>query len=164
MAAARDLFGQLGVNVPRKEATEPSEAPKRLDVVRPHRVFLVPTHAVGLAFERRTCPRAALNLPLRLIMVNGQAQPLPITLVTKNISSSGVFFLAPCEIENGAGIEMEVGLIGRPLGMGSVQMRNAAHVVRVEECDTPGWRGYAATFDDIDFRRDDSLPPRFERA
>ena len=50
---------------------------------------------------------------------------------------------------------MEVGLIGRPLGMGSVQMRTAAHVVRVEDCETPGWRGYAATFDDIDFRRDE---------
>jgi hypothetical protein len=164
MAAARDLFGQLGVNAPRKEATEAGAAAKRLIVVRSRRVFLVPTHAVGLAFERRNCPRAVLNLPLRLIMVNGQAQPLPITLVTKNISSSGVFFLAPCEIDNGAGIEMEVGLIGRPLGQGSVQMRTAAHVVRVEECETPGWRGYAATFDDIDFRRDDSLPPRFDRA
>ncbi len=59
---------------------------------------------------------------------------------------------------------MEVGLIGRPLGQGSVQMRTAAHVVRVEECDTPGWRGYAATFDDIDFRRDDTLPARFDQA
>jgi PilZ domain len=164
MTAARDLFWQFGVNAPRKETTEVIETAKRLTVVRPHRVFLVPTHAVGLAYERRTCPRAVLNLPLRLIMVNGEAQPLPISLVTKNISSSGVFFLAPCDIENGAGIEMEVGLIGRPLGMGSVQMRTAAHVVRVEECQTPGWRGYAATFDDIDFRRDDSLPPRFESA
>jgi hypothetical protein len=163
MAAARDLFGDFGVNAPRKESTTTSNAPKRLEVVRPHRVFLVPTHAVGLAFERRTCPRAILNLPLRLIVVNGQAQPLPITLVTKNISSSGVFFLAPCEIQDGSAIEMEVGLIGRPLGMGSVQMRTAAHIVRVEDCDTPGWRGYAATFDDIDFRRDDSLPPRFEK-
>jgi PilZ domain len=164
MEAARDLFGQLGVNAPRKDAIDPAAAPKRLEVVRPHRVFLVPTHAVGLPFERRDCPRAILNLPLRLTKVNGQAQPLPITLVTKNISSTGVFFLAPCEINNGAGIEMEVGLIGRPLGQGSVQMRTAAHVVRVEECDTPGWRGYAATFDDIDFRRDDTLPPRFDQA
>src|SRR5262249_18845650 len=147
-----------------KESVEPAEAPKRLELVRPHRVFLVPTHAVGLAYERRNSPRAILNLPLRLIMINGQAQPLPITLVTKNISSSGVVFLAPWEIENGAGIEMEVGILGRPLGRGSVQMRTAAHVVRVEECNTPGWKGYAATFDDIDFKRDDAMPARFDPA
>jgi len=130
----------------------------------PRRFARVPTHTIGVASERRRYPRASLSLPLRLTRIGDAVQPIPVTLVTRNISSSGVFFLAPCEIDNGAGIEMEVGLIGRPLGMGSVQMRTAAHVVRVEDCETPGWRGYAATFDDIDFRRDDSLPPRFETA
>jgi hypothetical protein len=88
-------------------------------------------------------------------------QPHGITLVTKNISSTGVFFLAPCEIESGTAIEMEVGLLGRPLGQGSVRMRTAAHIVRVEETQTPGWRGYAAAFDDIAFKRDDTLPHRY---
>jgi len=161
MGALPDPVGLKGVDPFRKDAESPAEQPKRLETVRPRRVFLVPTHAVGLAFERRSAPRAALNLPLRLIVVNGQAQPYPITLVTKNISSSGVFFLAPCAIENGAAIEMEVGLVGRPLGQGSVQMRTAAHVVRVEQSETTGWQGYAATFDDIAFKRDDSLPNRF---
>ncbi len=162
MAAARDPLGQLGGGVSHRPVENRAEPLKRLETVRPRRIFLVPTHAVGLAFERRCSPRAPLNLPLRLISVNGQAQPFPTTLVTKNISSSGVFFLAPREIENGAAIEMEVGLIGRPLGQGSVLMRTAAHVVRVEDCDTPGWRGYAATFDDIAFKRDDTLPMRYE--
>ena len=138
------------------------EPAKRLETVYPRRIFLVPTHAVGLAFERRVSPRAALRLPLRLIAVDGHAERFPITLVTKNISSTGVFFLAPCEIQAGAAIEMEVGLLGRPLGQGSVHMRTAAHIVRIENADTPGWRGYAATFDDIAFRRDDSVPPRFD--
>lgn len=143
------------------DAPNPAQDYKRLQPVRRHRVFLVPTHAVGLSYERRGAPRACLNLPLRLVGVNGQSQPHAITLVTKNISSSGVFFLAPCEIENGSAIEMEVGLVDRPLGQGSVHMRTAAHVVRVEDSQTPGWRGYAATFDDIAFKRDDNVPHRF---
>src|SRR5579862_2638540 len=85
------------------------------------RVFLVPTHAVGLAYERRRSPRA---------------------------------------IQAGAAIDLEVALVDRPLGQGCVQMRTAAHVVRVDETETPGWSGYAASFDDISFERDDVLPTR----
>jgi PilZ domain-containing protein len=162
MAAARDPLDPLGVFPLRRTEENRLEPAKRLETVYPRRIFLVPTHAVGLAFERRVSPRAALRLPLRLIAVDGQAERFPITLVTKNISSTGVFFLAPCEIQAGAAIEMEVGLLGRPLGQGSVHMRTAAHIVRIENADTPGWRGYAATFDDIAFRRDDSVPPRFD--
>ncbi|HXW16718.1 MAG TPA: PilZ domain-containing protein [Candidatus Acidoferrales bacterium] len=161
MGALPEPFGLGGVETARKEAWNRIEEPKRLETVWPRRVFLVPTHAVGLPFERRRAPRAYLNLPLRLIGVNGETHAYGITLVTKNISSSGVFFLAPCEIINGSAIEMEVGLVGRPLGQGSVQMRTAAHVVRVEDSQTPRWRGYAAAFDDIDFVRDDRIPYRF---
>ncbi|MFY9530349.1 MAG: PilZ domain-containing protein [Candidatus Acidiferrales bacterium] len=128
---------------------------------RPRRFERVPTHAVGVAQERRRSPRAALCLPLRLTQVDGQNEPVPITLVTKNISSSGVYFLAPRWLEPGTAIEMEVGLIDRPLGQGSVRMRTAAHIIRAEDSDTPGWRGYAATFDDIAFNRDDTIPLRF---
>jgi len=149
------------VDFSRKDAQNRTEEPKRLETVRPRRVFLVPTYAVGLSYERRCAPRAYLNLPLRLVGVDGQTQAHGITLVTKNISSSGVFFLAPCEIESGTAIEMEVGLLGRPLGQGSVRMRTAAHIVRVDESQTPGWKGYAAAFDDIAFKRDDTLPNRY---
>jgi hypothetical protein len=162
MAAARDPLDPLGVFPWRKTEENHDEPAKRLEVVRPRRIFLVPTHAVGLAYERRVSPRAALHLPLRLIAVDGHAERFPITLVTKNISSTGVFFLAPCDMPRGAAIEMEVGLLGRPLGPGRVQMKTAAHIVRIEDADTPGWRGYAATFDDIAFQRDDSVPPRFD--
>jgi hypothetical protein len=161
MGALPEPLGQGGVELSREEAHDRAGEPKRLETVRPRRVFLVPTHAVGLPFERRGAPRAYLNLPLRLVGVNGQSKTYGITLVTKNISSSGVFFLAPCEIETGLAIEIEVGLVGRPLGQGSVHMRTAAHIVRVEHSLTPGWKGYAASFDDIAFKRDDTLPHRY---
>jgi hypothetical protein len=161
MGASPEPLAWGTVDFSRKDAQNRTEEPKRLETVRPRRVFLVPTYAVGLSYERRCAPRAYLNLPLRLVGVDGQTQAHGITLVTKNISSSGVFFLAPCEIESGTAIEMEVGLLGRPLGQGSVRMRTAAHIVRVEESQTPGWKGYAAAFDDIAFKRDDTLPNRY---
>ena len=83
---------------------------------------------------------------------------LPISLVTQNISASGVYFLSPRHIEPGTSIAFEVGLLERPLGHGSVRMSTAAHVVRVDATGTPGWHGVAASFDDIEFRRDETLP------
>jgi hypothetical protein len=161
MGALPEPLGWGRVDFLRKYAQNRAEETKQLETVRPRRVFLVPTYAVGLSYERRCAPRAYLNLPLRLVGVDGQTQAHGITLVTKNISSSGVFFLAPCEMQSGTPIEMEVGLLGRPLGQGSVRMRTAAHIVRVEESQTAGWKGYAAVFDDIAFKRDDSLPHRY---
>src|SRR5271155_5038283 len=75
--------------------------------------------------------------------------------------ASGVYFLAPRDFQPGTAIELEVALIERPLGQGSVQMCTAAHIVRAEEVDMPGWRGYAATFDDFALRRDDIVPLRY---
>jgi len=121
----------------------------------------VPTHAVGVAEERRRYPRASLALPLRLTRVGSTPEPIPVTLVTRNISSSGVYFLAPREIAPGTSIELEVALVERPLGFGTVQMCTAAHIVRAEDCELPGWRGYAASFDDFALRRDDVIPMRF---
>jgi len=124
----------------------------------------VPTHVVGVAHERRLHPRAALRLPLRLIRVAGQPEPVPVTLLTKDISSSGVYFLAPRPIGPGTPIELEVALVDRPLGRGSVRMSTAAHVVRMEASETPGWHGVAATFDDITFQRDDGVQSPFEES
>lgn len=130
----------------------------------PRRTFArVPTHVVGVAHERRCCARAYLRLPLRLVGVDGTREPFPTTLIAQNISSSGVYFLAPRPVEPGTAIELEVALVDRPLGRGSVRMATAAHVVRVEPAPTPGWFGIAARFDDFHFCRDESLPPRFER-
>ena len=121
----------------------------------------MPTHTVGVVEERRRYPRASLCLPLRLTKIAGIEEAIPITLVTRNISSSGVYFLAPRVMEPGTAIELQVALIERPLGFGSVQMCTAAHIVRAEETSTPGWRAYAASFDDFALQRDDRLPQRF---
>lgn len=126
------------------------------------RVFArVPTHAVGVAHDRRYSSRAYLSLPLHLRAVEGRVEPVSVTLLTQNISSSGVFFLCPRWIEPGSAIELEVGLVDRPLGCGSVRMTTAAHVVRVEPAQTPGWHGVAVRFDDFDFERDEAVPERF---
>lgn len=140
-------------------ATGPNE--DNLDALQPRRFLRVPTHAIGVAQERRGTPRASLSLPLRLTKIGDVAEPIPVTLVTKNISSTGIYFLAPRVIEPGTPIELEVALVERPLGCGSVHLKTAAHVVRAEESEVPGWNGYAASFDDIDFQRDDKIPPRF---
>jgi PilZ domain-containing protein len=140
-------------------AVESSPRLPRIPTSLPHRTFLrVPTHAISVVEDRRRSPRACLSLPLQLISVAGNPEPEPVTLVTKNISSSGIFFLAPRAIEAGTAIELAVALVERPMGCGSVRLRTAAHVVRVQECGVAGWYGFAASFDDIDFDRDDSMP------
>ena len=154
LGALNEVSGRAPAGL--KEAAAPGPRAKP-------RVFSrVPTHVVGALDERRAYPRATLQLPLRLKRVAGQREPEPVTLVTKNISSSGVYFLCPRWIEPGTPIEFEVGLVERPLGRGSVRMTTAAHVVRVEPTETRDWHGLAASFDDISFHRDEALPRRFQ--
>lgn len=128
---------------------------------QPRRFRRVPTHVVGVHPEQRRDPRAKLALPLRLRRANQERQELPVTLVTRNMSSTGVFFLCPRELAPGSAIELEVGLVNRPMGCGSVLMTTLAHVVRVESANVPGWYGIAATFDDVEFQRDEPIPARF---
>lgn len=98
---------------------------------------------------------------MRLISISGHDEAAPVTLVTKNISSTGIYFLAPKIIDPGTAIELEVALVERPVGHGSVHLKTAAHIVRTEASEVPGWYGFAATFDDFDFQRDDVVPLRF---
>jgi hypothetical protein len=170
MSAAREKHELFGLEISGQYATPlrmHHEAPlpgrpMTPELVKRPRLFTrVPTHAFGMALERRIHPRAALRLPLRLTQVNDIAEPTPITLLTKNISSSGVYFLAPKRLEPGTAIELEVGLVERPLGRGGVRMRTVAHVVRADESSEHGWHAMAARFDDIAFQRDEELPPRF---
>jgi hypothetical protein len=127
-----------------------------------HRRFArVPTHAVGVHPEQREYPRATLKLPLRLRGINNVPEQFPITLVTRDISSTGVYFLCPKQIAVGACVELEIVLISRPLGRGNVVAATKAHVRRIEPAATPGWYGVAASFDDVQFDRDDRVPSRF---
>jgi hypothetical protein len=84
-------------------------------------------------------------------------------LRTTNISSSGVLFLCPHRIEPGTPIAIEVCLVDRPFGRGTVKMTTEAHIVRAEPASRPGWHSLAATFDDITFHREEPLPSRFQR-
>ena len=128
---------------------------------RPRRFVRVPTHAVGVNHEQREYPRATLKLPLRLRSVDSLAEDFPVTLVTRDISSTGVFFLCPKEIAIGALVELEIVLVSRPMGHGSVVIATMARVRRVEPAATPGWYGVAASFDELHFDRDDRVPSRF---
>jgi hypothetical protein len=130
---------------------------------QPRRFGRVPTHAVGVNHEQREYPRASLRLPLRLRSVGSRAEEFPVTLVTRDISSTGVFFLSPKEIATGVLIELEIVLVSRPMGHGSVLIVTTARVQRIEPAATPGWYGVAASFDDVQFDRDDGVPSRFLR-
>jgi hypothetical protein len=123
----------------------------------------VPTHAIRPPEERRAYSRAKLNLSLRVKRIAGQRENEVEPLRTTNISSSGVLFLCPHLIEPGTPVELEISLVDRPLGRGSVKMLTEAHVVRAESAMRPGWHILAATFDDTTFLREEPLPSRFQR-
>jgi hypothetical protein len=125
---------------------------------RPRGIARVPTHTVGRARERRSYVRANLTLPLCVRSVAGQPAAGMAALRTQDISSSGIFFLSPRRIEPGTPIEMEVVLVDKPAGPGTVRMCTQACVVRAEETASPGWHGLAAAFDDITFIRDEPFP------
>ena len=129
--------------------------------VPPRRFARVPTHAVGVHPEQREYPRATLRLPLKLRSVNHIPEDFPVTLGTRDISSTGVYFLCPKPLAAGASIELQVVLISRPMGHGNVVMTTRAMVRRYEPAAMPGWYGIAASFDDVEFDRDDRIPGRF---
>jgi hypothetical protein len=128
----------------------------------PRRFGRVPTYAVGVVPEHREYPRATLRLPLRLRGVNGVGEEFPITLVTRDLSSTGVYFLSPKLLPMGANVELEIVLVSRPMGCGNVVIATMAQVRRVEPAAMPKWFGIAASFDDLQFGRDDGVPERFD--
>lgn len=128
---------------------------------QPRRFLRVPTHAIGVHPEHREYPRASLKLPMRLRSVNSVPEDFPITLVTRDISSTGVYFLCPKQLSIGTRIELEIVLVSRPMGRGNVVIVTLAHVRRMEPAAMPGWYGIAALFDDLQFDRDDGVPSRF---
>jgi len=130
---------------------------------KPKGMARIPTHAVRPPDERRAYARAKLSLPLLVKRIAGQKEHSSHSLRTANISSSGVLFLFPQFIEPGTPIEIEVCLVDRPFGRGTVRMKTEAHIVRTEPAARAGWHILAATFDDITFQREDPLPSRFQR-
>jgi PilZ domain len=133
-----------------------------LTATMPRRFVRVPTYAVGVLPEHREYPRATLRLPLRLRSVSGVPEEFPVTLVTRDLSSTGVYFLSPKLLPMGATVELEIVLVSRPMGCGNVVIATLAQVRRVEPAATPKWFGIAASFDDLQFGRDDGIPTRFD--
>ena len=147
--------------VPDRPATPVLRLVPLLRPTQPRRFVRVPTYAVGVFPEQRQYPRAKLKLPLRLRAVAGIPEEYPVSLVTRDISSTGVYFLCPKPLTLGSAIELEIVLVSKPLGRGNVVMATGAHVCRTEPAAMPGWHGIAASFDDVEFDRDDHLPSRF---
>ena len=154
-AAAKELSARVSTSV-----TDP---PLWTTRAKPKGIARVPTHAVRPPEERRAYARAKLSLPMRLKRIAGQRESSMEPLRTTNISTSGVLFLCPHRIEPGTPIQIEVCLVDRPFGRGTVRMRTEAHIVRAEPALRDGWHALAATFDDITFQREEPLPSRFQR-
>src|ERR1700676_4290237 len=108
----------IPIPVPKPAFTSPLRLESFFSESQPRRFARVPTHAVGVHPEHREYPRATLKLPLRLRSVNAVAENFPISLVTRDISSTGVYFLCPNELPLNASIELQIVLISRPLGQG----------------------------------------------
>jgi c-di-GMP-binding flagellar brake protein YcgR len=121
----------------------------------------VPTHAVTVPNERRAYPRASLCLQARVLRIAGRREPQGETFRTLDISSSGLRARCPFGIEVGTPVNLEVELVRRATGSGTVRLMTEAHVVRVETEKKSGWHTLAFNFDDITFERDDFLPPSF---
>jgi PilZ domain len=152
------------IAMPEAPAARPTPALRVMPLLRapqPRRFVRVPTHAVGVHLEQRECPRASLKLPLKLRSVNGVMEEFPVTLVTRDISSSGVYFLCPKTMALETQIELDIVLVSRPLGYGNVVVSSKARIRRVEPANMPGWFGIAASFDDFAFDRDDQIPGKF---
>jgi hypothetical protein len=114
----------------------------------------VPNPVVEIADDRRHYPRLPLTLPLRLKRVAGQPETEPVALVTRDISSSGVAFIAPRWIEPGTPVELEISLMEGPLGGRHVRMHTRGEVVRARPTRTQGWHSLAVAFEDITFERE----------
>jgi hypothetical protein len=138
-------------------------APSWMTRAKPKGIARVPTHAVRPVEERRAYTRAKLSLPLRVKRIAGQREHRRQPLRTTNISSSGVLFLCPQHIDPGTPVELEVCLVDRPLGRGTVRMTTEAHVVRAEPASRSGWHSVAVCFDDISFQREEPIPSHFHK-
>src|SRR5258708_33145595 len=131
-------------SLPSIPATMPVPSLRVMPLLRapqPRRFVRVPTHAVGVHLEHRECPRASLRLPLKLRSVNGLLEDYPVTLVTRDISSSRVFFLCPKALAIDTEINLAIALLTLPLRHATVVVSSKAHVKRVEPANMPGWFG-----------------------
>jgi hypothetical protein len=127
----------------------------------PRGIARVPTHAVPVVNEQRAYPRAQLQLPVRILRIAGHRETSFDQVMTVDISSSGLRTVCPFEIPVGTPVHLEVELVKRPSGCGSVRLLTQAQVVRVQPDTTNGWHTVAFSFDEITFERDELASPQF---
>src|SRR5438094_9789614 len=75
---------------------------------QPRRFLRVPTHAVGVLPQHGEYPRATLNLPLPLRSTGGMPEEFAVTLVTRNISSTGADCVCPSELPVDPSIALDI--------------------------------------------------------
>jgi len=125
----------------------------------------VPTHAVHVANERRTYPRAQLQLPVRILSVAGHLEKEFDQVLTTDISSSGLRVSCPFQIPVGTPVKLEVELVKRASGLGTVRLITQAQVVRaLPDSQSYGWHTLAFSFEEISFERDELTSPQFMHA
>lgn len=98
--------------------------------------------------ERRRSRRFTAWLPLRVTAVGGRIEPTPLTLLTQNISKTGLCFPAPSRIEPGQLIQVEIILPGATPDRKDAHISSEGWVVRIEPGRKPGWYKLAAVFDE----------------
>ncbi len=122
----------------------------------------VPTHTVHVANERRMYPRAELQLPVRILRIAGHRETEFDQVMTIDISSSGLLTSCPFEIPVGTPVHLEVELVKRPSGCGTVRLITQAQVVRaLPDTQSRGWHTLAFSFEEISFERDEFAAPHF---
>jgi hypothetical protein len=88
------------------------------------------------------------RMPFRLWLPAGKDDSAGATFLTKDISKSGLCFLAPRRVEPGAFIRVEVTLAGYGPGGNDIDISGAGYIVRAESSDKTGWHRLAAAFDE----------------
>jgi hypothetical protein len=103
--------------------------------------------------ERRSSRRFNMRLPL-VIRAESPSGPREIRTESRDVSSRGVFFSFPGELEPGASLELVMTLPDEITLAGPVRVRCVGHVVRVDT--SRGETGVAVKIDRYEFLRSPS--------
>jgi hypothetical protein len=101
------------------------------------------------SLERRRYPRFAVRLPFRLRRVSGGAVALGGTLLSNDVSKTGLSFTIDDPMELGQSIEVELTLTGYGPDGNDLQVRGTGYIVRAYADPVAGKYHLAATFDEL---------------
>jgi hypothetical protein len=98
--------------------------------------------------DRREARRFAMNLPVRVIVNDGNGPELKAN--TRDVSYRGLYFIAEAPFEKGNEIDFILTLPAQIISAGDVNIRCHGHVVRVE-ANEQGRTGIAAKIEKYEF-------------